>query len=330
MVLRGILLTDNDQVKTALSCLLFFFLLASCDRLDSSAVSWSELDAPTDFDLNEILIKSDGSWHAVGGETWEIGIYVESQDEGLSWQIEELHNKALFSLAFDESQNLYSTGISSFLYVQEADDEKWLAGNPIIWATGRDVAFANENRGILVGGEALINGHLVVYGENYEAVEKQHWDREISTVCYTDEDTWFVAGFGFIAKSENGGMDWQMNEFAGDFFVDLFFVDELVGYCIGNSGTIAKTTDGGENWNSQRNGSDLFTSDLAFRALFFKDANQGFICGEDGLLIYTENGGGAWKRAEGLPEVDYNDVVYADDFGLLVGEDGRLVSFSIE
>lgn len=311
--------------------ILIFFLIVflSCDRLEVADLEWQKVELPFTHDLSRILVMEDGSWHLVGGETWETGQYLSTFDEGNSWDQIELHDKQLFGLDHDEDNNLYVTGISSFLYFKKPSKDNWEVGNPIVWARGNDLAFFNSNKGILVGGEALINGHLIVYGENFIPIEQQIWDREISTVTYTNESTWFVAGFGFIAKSINGGLDWVLNEFNGDFFVDLMFVDDDIAYCIGNSGTIAKTVNGGETWEAQRDGYDVFTSDLAFRAVYFVNESLGFICGEEGLLIYTEDGGEEWKQISDLPEIDFFDVYYSGEFGLLAGEDGNLIRFEL-
>ncbi len=307
--------------------LLSFCFIMTCDRLEEGELVWEELDFPFTQDLSAAYIQEDGSWHIVGGDLWVEGNYFLSLDQGLTWEQKTIHNKQLFSIKEDLHSNLYATGMSGFLFTKLNGEENWKSRNPVVWSTARDLAFVNPDKGILVGGEALINGFLVVYGEDYQKQDVQEWDRDISTVTFLNEDTWLIAGFGFIAKSTDGGFNWTINEFSGDFFVDMIFLNEDTGYVIGNSGTIAKTVDGGDSWISQRNAYDLFISDLALNAVFFKNPMEGYICGDDGFFIFTKDGGENWEQVLDLPAEDFLDLVYANDFGLLLGENGLVIKF---
>ncbi|MEM1322747.1 MAG: YCF48-related protein [Bacteroidota bacterium] len=72
------------------------------------------------------------------------------------------------------------------------------------------------------------------------------------------------------------------------FLKDLYFVDNQLGFAVGNDGLILKTTDGGRNWAEQTSNT---TRDLFH--IFFVDANTGFTAG-DGVLLRTTDGGQTW------------------------------------
>lgn len=60
-------------------------------------------------------------------------------------------------------------------------------------------------------------------------------------------NTGYSAGYGKIYKTTNGGSNW-MNasaSFTNIVYYDIKFLNDTVGYCVGDAGTILKTTNGG-------------------------------------------------------------------------------------
>lgn len=73
-----------------------------------------------------------------------------------------------------------------------------------------------------------------------------------------------------------------------------YFVDENIGYAVGDAGLIMKTSDGGISWRSLNSGTKAW-----LKSVFFINELKGFCTGVDwnsfdGVLLSTENGGTTW------------------------------------
>jgi photosystem II stability/assembly factor-like uncharacterized protein len=97
--------------------------------------------------------------------------------------------------------------------------------------------------------------------------------------------------FGLIAITSTTAQDWQWQNPLpqGNSLNCVRFVDENIGYAVGDMGTIIKTSDGGTTWITQNSGTlyHLFS-------VFFTDASTGYAVGEAGTIIKTTDGGLSW------------------------------------
>lgn len=73
---------------------------------------------------------------------------------------------------------------------------------------------------------------------------------------------------------------------------DIYFVDERIGWAVGDSGVILKTTDSGESWSAQNSG----VKALLF-SVHFSDTLNGWACGEAGVILKTADGGKTWQKS---------------------------------
>ena len=102
-----------------------------------------------------------------------------------------------------------------------------------------------------------------------------------------------------IYKTTNGGTDWIKQRFNDSSYVQLkgvFFIDNNLGWMVGNSGTIYHSTNGGENWVQQSSGTGRLLESVQFI-----NSNEGWITGgwQDGssyLVLHTTNGGTSWQN----------------------------------
>ena len=79
----------------------------------------------------------------------------------------------------------------------------------------------------------------------------------------------------------------------------IYFVNNLTGYCVGDSGRILKTTNGGNNWISKSIGF-IIGFPININSVFFTNENTGIAvggavgCGNCGTSLKTTNGGMNW------------------------------------
>ena len=74
----------------------------------------------------------------------------------------------------------------------------------------------------------------------------------------------------------------------------IFFIDENMGWIVGQSGLILKTIDSGENWTLQNGGT---LNNLL--SVYFIDDNTGWIVGENGTILKTTDSGENWTTQDG-------------------------------
>ena len=92
---------------------------------------------------------------------------------------------------------------------------------------------------------------------------------------------------------------------------DVFFVDSLLGWVVGDDGVILNTKDGGKNWSSQ-------TSDITeiLRSVFFINDTLGWAVGGQvkKAIIKTTDGGENWisLTADGISSNQMYDIAFFD------------------
>ena len=70
----------------------------------------------------------------------------------------------------------------------------------------------------------------------------------------------------------------------------IYFINESLGFVVGDSGIILRTSNGGGSWDSLPSGTTKTLNDV-----FFLDANTGFVVGMDTTYLETTNGGNSWQ-----------------------------------
>jgi photosystem II stability/assembly factor-like uncharacterized protein len=94
------------------------------------------------------------------------------------------------------------------------------------------------------------------------------------------------------------GWFWQNPLPTGNSLKAVNFVNENVGWAVGDFGTIVKTVNGGEDWVLQKCN---LTND--FYGVYFIDSVNGFVVGGhpryssdlSGIILKTSNGGETWE-----------------------------------
>ncbi|RQO59826.1 hypothetical protein DBR47_10665 [Paucibacter sp. KBW04] len=93
------------------------------------------------------------------------------------------------------------------------------------------------------------------------------------------------------SDAADSGWCWQQPRPSGNALNDVFFLDALTGWRVGDSGEILKTVDGGKSWLRQNSG--LRTP---LTSVKFLDAKNGWAQGSQGALLKTVDGGANWVQ----------------------------------
>jgi photosystem II stability/assembly factor-like uncharacterized protein len=93
----------------------------------------------------------------------------------------------------------------------------------------------------------------------------------------------------------NGTWSPQIMGFAGR-LVRIFFLNDTLGWAVGDSGLVLSTKNGGTWWNQLPSGTYTGLNDIAFY-----DSLDGICVGDNGLIMNTTDGGSRWRVIESTP-----------------------------
>jgi|GEM_PF-2551492 len=115
---------------------------------------------------------------------------------------------------------------------------------------------------------------------------------DVYGVAVTSPETIFVVGASLIAKSTDGGDNWDTASVPHYDYNAISFPDSTHGTAVGTDGIVMHTSDAGTTWIRQNSG--LTTEEL--NSVSFVDSLHGFAAGSQGVIIATMNGGQSWVR----------------------------------
>lgn len=96
---------------------------------------------------------------------------------------------------------------------------------------------------------------------------------------------------GAILSTIDRGVTWSEVHLSNDFFNDLHFVNDTLGFAIGNNGLFLETNDAGLTWS---NGS--LTASDTLRSIDFYEDSVGYVVGKNGAMYKTYDLGSTWVQ----------------------------------
>ncbi|MGB3076869.1 MAG: YCF48-related protein [Chitinophagales bacterium] len=302
-------------------------LVSSCKKEKTTFV-FAELNSGISHDLNDIYFVNDTTGYTCGGDRYIEGNILKTTDGGATWMPQgENLEKALNRINFISSDTGFIVGIDGKMY-------KTLDGGNtyILYQSGRyqplhDVWMLNAHKGFCCGGDGYKTGYIYTTNDGGDSWSIDTFPQEFRSLFFTDEETGFVAGYGAIFKTIDGGVNWQFTTASGDFFQSVYFTNGQTGYVVGSEGTILKTTDGGTNWKHLRNGNNLLQETWHLEQIVFRNSTEGYIIGEKGLFLKTTNAGESWEEVENAPLINLHGISLTEDGGYLCGEGGKIYRF---
>lgn len=110
--------------------------------------------------------------------------------------------------------------------------------------------------------------------------------------------------------------EWKkQNSPTSEALYDVFFIDKMKGWAVGNNGVVLRTTDSGNPWIKQESG----TKEM-LRSVFFVDSLNGYSVGSNGRIIKSTDGGLSWKVISGGTNHLLSKVFFLNkDLGWIVG-----------
>jgi photosystem II stability/assembly factor-like uncharacterized protein len=273
-----------------IQCLLVSILLTTTIF---SQQGWVQQSGGIPCNLSSVYFANEDSGWTVSGSCPGGGLLMKTTDGGSHWTVN--YNIPLFSIQFIDG----NTG----------------------WTVGGDPYGGRIKKSTDGGITWVTQVNLEDYG--------------FSSVSFIDENIGYACGVyfyfgsrGVVFKTTNGGNYWFNTipypyTFEG-ILRSVFFVNQNLGWTVGDNGVIRKTTNGGNDWDVE------MISDTDLYSVFFVDENNGWIVGNlnwPNLTLHTTNGGSNWYFiTQDSVSLDYLYDVYFIDInnGWIVGENGNI------
>jgi photosystem II stability/assembly factor-like uncharacterized protein len=230
----------------------------------------------------------------VNSSTWYIasspdGKIFKTTNTGLSWDTLYTGLYAISRLEFINQNTGFGVCKYHTFFKTTNGGLNWLIYNNLNYSQNWVMDFIDENTGY--AGDKIakttnggLNWDTISLGMDFGTSDVQFINYNTGYVSGTTNDA-YIGYTGYVIKTTNGGISWIPKVITNSPIEDLFFVNEMTGYCAGWNG-VFKTIDGSQNWYQIR------TCNNSSGVIFFTDALTGYIVGSGGTIIKTTNGGG--------------------------------------
>lgn len=308
--------------------LLSVMLLAGGCRKD--VLHWQKvvkLDSHTISDrLNKILFINDSIGFVVGGQRFYNSTVLKTKDRGNTWTYQNIADapKAIYGITQAPSGTLYAVAFDGKFLTSTDTGETWSV-KQIWYLPYNDLAFFNDERGLIVGGVSFNQGYptYITKDGRYSAFDSLGY--QLNDIEMINGRAGYIAAFGVVLKTEDSGTTWNMLDIKNDNFTAVHAYGPDEAWTCGSNGSIFHTSDGGKSWERMRNGNDLTKPRYFLNDIVFTDHLHGFAVGNKGLLIYSDDAGHHWMEFDRFTSSALHNIAVLKDGSLLVcGEEGAL------
>jgi len=259
---------------------------------------------------------------AVGGDIWEHGFTAVTVDGGISWSFDSLTNKVITAVD-GYNGTIVCGGLDGKVFYKSGDS--WNFQRSKDWRFIKDIIAVDNDQSMSVGGQAYRFGFVNQISSPTQLDSLWSQDIELQSILRLDDQTILAAGYGIILRSVNNGLEWSIKNGQGDFFTDLCFIDDKIGFVLGHNGLILKTTDAGSTW-SQSNGLGDFSQSSRLRDMAYINDNELWAVGKEGKILISKNEGDSWEEFRLNTQNDLLSINAQADKILISGEEGYFVA----
>lgn len=312
-----------------------FIFCNSCSK-KTLDYEWFNVDTNNMYNTQTwwgVHFTSADTGYVCGGTQYAQSVVLKTTNGGTTWTEQPTNvGKILFDITFVTPQVGYASAYDQQIVKTTNGGATWQViplQAPFLnksWQPLRSIFFVNDTLGYVAGGQGYQSGILFKTTNGGATWGYRDFDEELRDVFFVNKNVGFICGYGVVYGTTNGGNTWKPLSITGDYFTSLCFVNEQVGYVVGNEGTIAKTTDGGYNWDILRSANVLLQKKWHIEKVVFKNTTHGYIVG-DNLVATTTNGGITWHKIEGVNFNDFKNITYLPNTQQLVavGKQGVIV-----
>lgn len=330
------LMPKSTSLMLLLSRLACFTLLLagaiSCKKMETLHPAFEDHSLADGSDLQAILFTEDGSGYVAGGSRYTYSLMMTTRNGGDSWQVEKRDGENDYSLygLCRNGEQVFATAFNGKIYKKSSPEREWEIVQCPYWDWFHGIDFASSDKGFMVSGIALASGRLVEIDSSFRVLRADSLPFEARAIQFVNAHTGYLAGYGAVMRTRDGGESWQYLNAEGDFFKALSCPAPEHIWVAGYQGSILHSRDGGDNWTFVRNGNNLLLERKRWNAIHFLNEKTGALAGDEGAIWLTEDGGNSWKTLTLPVQTDLFAIRFQDARRLWVaGSQGVLFKISL-
>jgi len=279
---------------------------------------WKNISAnvPGNPDFSDVFFVSDDEgWISVssGPEIYH------TTDGGKTFEIQTTQYPTEAIYMIDETEG-YAGGTNGRVYRTTDGGDNWIAIGSI-GVTLTDIAFPpNSDTGYACG----LSGQIFKVNQSgITNMNSYAGTVNLKSLIFPTKSEGWVCGESLILHFKNE--TWNADQlYPSGSYNSIFFVNNSLGWAVGDQGLIICTTNGGVNWSTQSN-----PDSRSLFKLSFLSNTEGWAIGIDGIILHTSNGGNNWDiEGAGLPTAFLRGVHFTSPTnGYVVGNGKTLLKY---
>lgn len=304
--------------------LVIILYCTGCKKDTLSVQNVTKIETGISSRINKVICTGNACVMA-GGDQFTSTEVFSSQDGGMNF----VHNsypeagKAIYGMSVAPDGTMYLSGFDGKLLISKDNGNTFNFNQVNLYRFFNGVAFTDNREAIFISTGAQAAGNVIHVDSNLNIIDTAYFKFGVNDIAMPTTQTGYIAAFGTILKTTDGGKNWAYQSVKNDNFQSVFCLNDQQVWTVGYRGSIWKTSDGGANWEQLRNGNNLVKKHYLLLDILFKDANTGWACGEKGLLMSTTDGGNSWTEYEPFTRDALRDMTLTTNGELLVvGDNG--------
>jgi photosystem II stability/assembly factor-like uncharacterized protein len=301
----------------------------SCD--DDNNIEYepklTEFQVDEDISIVDIEFVSDEVGLLCGGEKNDFGSIYKSVDGGETW-VRTFRSDTLSvnDIFFLNDSVVFACGDSLMLLKSIDCGDSWetLVLSNLPWEAyyvPYNCIYANDESNIFaVGGEHYNKGLLSETESGNSDWIHTSYDNQFNAICFLSEYVGFIAGYGILLVTEDGGNNFDYIDLEGNDFVDLETDKYNTIYALSENGFLFSSSDLGYNWNTEISSYQGGLNDMHF------NESLGIVCGNNGVIYRKENGEYTWTKLKDITDYNLHSVFVKSNGEVLIGaENGKVL-----
>jgi len=260
-------------------------------KTTDGGINWSQQTSGTTTKLVSLDIISTSIVIVVG----DTGLILKTNDGGSTWATKSSGTvSTLRSVHFINSTKGFAAGFNGTILKSTDAGDTWTDSSWPVDIRFEGIFFTNSDVGWIAG--RAISLKTTDGGDNWEEVTIKS-NVYFFYIFFSDLNNGWAVGAdqnnspnnGILLRTTDGGNSWstEHNLVGSSRIRDVHFVDNSLGWLVGDNGQIFKSTDGGDNWTEE-----IAESDTVLNAVHFYNEYLGWAAGaisNDGIIRIYDN-----------------------------------------